>query len=118
MEKDMIPLNDMTENDFWSECRRMWTDVVAWWNSNQHLSIIDLKWKWLIRNNYIGDNKPACECFFCEMSKRGSKIKCHLCPGRKIDSEFDCQDSVYHYRDEPEAFLAKIIEMDEIRKSK
>ena len=56
----MIPLNDMTENDFWSECRRMWTDVVAWWLETRE-NIDDLKIRWLDENDYIMESNEMAE---------------------------------------------------------
>ncbi len=118
-------LQEMTLNQIWRECLRMWKWIVSVWGTSkyEHLCVEELKDIWLERNNYLRINYPNEKCFFCDWQKRHSNFNknfdekhCDNCPGELVNIQFYCCNKSYHYSDHPKAFYNKLLKLDKKRK--
>jgi hypothetical protein len=106
-----------TEDELWSECIRMHTDICQ---AKKDIGYFCLsKFNWLKEHNY-NIYKIAHACFFCQscrIPESESYCNCSMCPGRKVDPDFDCMNPEYDYSKYDFKFVNKLIELNTKRKA-
>ncbi len=92
-------------NDIWRLCRKMWADI------KDESNIDDAKKEWLKKHGFSG---VKAYCFFCTWAATHRNISnfCAVCPGKMVNSRFDCVHETYHYYYKPQKFEAKIRALD------
>jgi len=97
----------------WELCLEMWPDLVAEWKKTGK-DIIVLKGNWMERKGF---EDILNDCFFCHYAGQDEYggADCTNCPAILVDPGFDCKNSNYYYRDKPDLFLAKIVELNKRR---
>ena len=107
-------------DETWHYCLEMWKSIAkkaprrGYSLDEPFDNIEDAKGNWLRENGF----NPACiasQCFFCDYISRYGRPSCSNCPGKEIDSKFDCRDGRYCYYKFPAKFYAKLVELNEIR---
>ena len=98
-------------NDIWRLCRKMWADI-----KDEPNIIIEAKKEWLEKHGFVA-NDVASGCFFCtwavtHCNTGSSGSFCDHCPGRMVDSQFNCTHEIYHYYYKPRKFEVKIKALD------
>lgn len=92
----------------WSHCMSQWRWIIKQIEAGED-DVEDLKDEWNRRRGFgalIAQN-----CFFCEyIEARGghSVSDCHLCPAKKIDSNFHCTNNKYFYENKPFEFWKEL----------
>lgn len=113
-------MKKMALNKTWEECLRMWKWIVERTNNRKYRddTVIYLKRKWLIEHGYNPD-LIVHYCFFCEAAIADNRIlPCDGCPGRKVNSRFQCTNHTYFWKEYPHRFYKKLLELDAKRRSK
>lgn len=114
----------MTLNETWKNCLRMWKWIVEQIDDKKQLNdnnydnhfMPHLKEEFLKKHHFT--KKIESDCFFCEYSNRGCKsFNCRKCPGIKVDPNFDCLDSSYHFMLNPQKFYRKLLRLNARRKA-
>lgn len=83
--------------------------------------VISLKDKWLVDN--YSDSLLA-ECFFCEAAYSRCKLDnrkhgiCYYCPGRIVNSKFQCQNERYAWDKRPIEFYKELCRLNKLRLEK
>ena len=110
----------LTLNYVWSECIKMYTYVVKKKAVGDIRSVSTLKKVWVTRRGYrryeLSEN-----CFFCEYAQRHQiplEHACTSCPGKLVDSHFQCSTPRYNWDDYPDLFLTEILRLDKKRRAK
>ncbi len=107
-------MRKMNLDDTWKYCLQMWKWIATQIKKNPDLDVRLLKTRWVKNHGFYGIDKA---CFFCEyVNKRYAN--CDLCPGRKIDENFECTCHNYSYVHKPIAFYKKLFQLNTIRKAK
>ena len=106
----------MTLNKTWRLCLSMWRWIAEQIRKYGYLSVSDLKKQWLREHGFKKDSIYN-DCFFCEHGEGYSSI-CGLCPGRKVDPHFNCENFDYSYCYEPIAFYNKLRALNRKRLAK
>lgn len=118
-------MKKLSLDETWDLCLQMWK-WIAYHKSrkNDYHSVFLRKDKWL-HDNKFKDGDVLTSCFFCEyVSKRRRRksVDCSLgngadslCPAAKIDEEFCCMNSEYHYADYPIQFYKKLLQLNKKR---
>ena len=114
IEKTYKPFPE-TEDKLWEEQIRMHKDLCE--NDSS-------KSMWLIENGYDSISLKH-NCFFCEQAIRIDprhvcspfKAGCPACPGKLIDSTFNCMDDNYDYSKYDGKFVTKLEELNNKRKA-
>lgn len=111
-------MRKLSTNETWDYTKRMWKWIAFRKDTMLDTrSVLELKRVWLRENapEFVGIEK---DCFFCE--EAGGCSQCHKCPGRAVDSGFNCQghDNPHQYQNHPGAFCREILRLDEIRTAK
>lgn len=81
------------------------------------MDVSTLKREW-IRKWMPGANVDS-NCFFCgyQIQQVGQNdYSCLSCPGKLVNSQFDCRNRTYHYQDEPKKFYQKLLVLDAKRR--
>ncbi len=98
-------------------CLKQWRWIVKQIRAGDPRSVNDLKSAW-VNDNIIGKNVPEGNCFYCEYTSQGNRdgLGCAVCPGRKIDPNFDCMGDDYYYSREPEKFYKELLRHKRLEK--
>ena len=114
-------------NETWVLCLKMWKwiamKVRVAIKAGKEWDVVILKREWLSSHGFE-NIRIYHNCFFCEYAHQHNPHKdirgegCSLCLARKIDKEFDCQDTDYEYDQKPIAFYKKLVELNKIRLKK
>ncbi len=73
-----------------------------------------LKVAWIDKHGF---KDITADCFFCEYDDQkcaSMRDWCNCCPAKKIDPDFHCRNSAYHFSLRPLDFYAKITELYKI----
>ena len=117
-------MKKLTLTQTWTECLRMWRWIatkVRKGNSldvedlKEELDVEDLKEEWARAHGF--ELELENDCFFCDYDEE-HKDDCTFCPGKKVDPEFDCRESDYHFSNKPIAFYNKLVALNRKRKAK
>lgn len=123
----------MNLDQTWKACLHTWSIINQYLKLDSHKNccIDRLKTRALPNDQ----QNMMLNCHFCEYADKafmrwqakqkrlGKKVfsfsdnknMCSFCPGVKVDPDFNCMGTKYHYRDEPFEFYAKIQELNKIR---
>lgn len=109
-------MKELSLDRAWELCMEQWPWIIEEIEADMG-SVSHLKAKWVKRNGF---KCVMANCFFCEYAHQRDKQfytkgDCKDCPGKKVDKNFDCENSEYHYTNDPIAFWHKIQEMNKIR---
>ena len=109
----MRNIDDMTLDEIWEECIRMWTWIVRMKKKYPCRSVAFLKSMWMRINGYsdVSEN-----CFFCHFVRWWDDPRCAICPGALVKRGWRCTEDCHNYTNMPELFLASLIELDAKRK--
>jgi len=111
----------MTLNETWKKCMSMWRWIAKMKRTGDGRGVWKLKEAWMEKRGISG---IELDCFFCGYQKthktkhRASTSNCFVCPGSKVDPEFDCYDEKYSWEDEPIAFYNKLVSLNRKRLKK
>lgn len=97
----------MSLDDIWIECLRMWKWIDEKIGKKEDYDSDDLRENWGKINGYIAG------CFFCEWACRNGS-SCNSCPGKLVDSEFNCFYRTYSYCNYPHKFYQKLVRLHKI----
>jgi hypothetical protein len=97
----------------WKRCLEMWEWIVDE-DKYYPYSIESLKDNW-IKKHYPNDHLRN-DCYFCDY-KNAFENDCVGCPGKLVDSEFDCMSGDYSYDCNPKEFLKKLKKLNKKRLS-
>ena len=100
-------------DDTWKYCMRMWRWIAERVKAGDERNVEQLKDAWLKKEGF-GIDEIEADCFFCERDKRN--ITCRCCPPALIDKEFRCENTDYHFRDEPIKFYKQLRKLNRLRK--
>ena len=103
----------LTIDKTWELCLAMWRWIANERRKGNTAPIYYLKEEWAEKHDYSVDLHE--ECFFCEYGERGDNSGCRLCPGKKVDPDFDCEDRDYHFTLYPIAFYNKLVSLNRKR---
>jgi hypothetical protein len=103
----------MNLNETWKLCLQMWKWVAK--NYNGSISVNYLKERWCEEHDFAGDKQPENSCFFCDYVEERGRDECELCPGRKVDPDFDCYDEKYSFDCKPKEFYKKLVQLNKKR---
>lgn len=105
----------LTLNQTWILCLRMWRWITKEWTGR--ISVVSLKQQWLKANGFTKENILT-NCFFCDFQNNDDGDgSCLKCPGRLVDSGFQCENNAYHYYEKPIAFYKELLRLNRIRKA-
>lgn len=112
-------MKKLTLNQTWRLCLKMWKWIAKQIRDGSKLSVDKLKRKWLKTHT---KDAITNDCYFCEYdqlhsTKRDGPNGCN-CPGNRIEKDFGCMNSDYHFEHKPLKFYAKLLELDKKRKAK
>lgn len=122
-------VKELTLDQIWEECLKMWKWIVENPEAKKCIWVWAAKDAWLIENGYV-PSEVENTCFFCSYSSsidncwndddedEGSWLNCPSCPAKLVDKTFSCHASEYDYLSKPVEFYQKLLELDEIRRSK
>ncbi len=96
----------------WTECLRMWKWIARQKKRGSKKAVVVLKHLWMAEHH--PNLEIGTDCFFCNYANN----YCWRCPTRKIDPDFSCMRSGYHYRTKPTKFYAKLVALNKIRLSR
>lgn len=101
----------------WENCLAMWKWISKVWTPDGD-RVATLKERWINKNG-LPEPSPA-NCFFCDFANEIAKEFnlddiCPVCPGKLISSSFGCQNSKYHYAQNPRVFYQKLVELNKKR---
>ena len=97
-----------TEDELWSECIRIHSDIVRCREEGFKIS----KFEWLRFNGYA-EGSIRNNCFFCQ----SCKYYCPKCPAALVETDFNCMDNSYGYAYYDGKFVTKLKELNKIRKA-
>ncbi len=103
-----------TLNETWKQCLKMWKWIAKEEEGLCRVGVETLKTTWLIKRGFNIDEIKAW-CFFCDYRRDQG---CGICPGRKIDKNFDCQNESYCYYAKPILFYKELLRLNKIRLTK
>ena len=106
-------------DETWTLCLKMWKWIAKKRRESSYkLSVYRLKEEWLTKHGFDPDTVMD-TCFFCEYRiARKDTDECYLCPAVKVNPDFRCSNSSYHYAYKPIAFYKKLAELNKIRLSR
>lgn len=104
----------LTLNKSWELCLKQWAWIAKQIRAGDDRYINTIKEAWLKEKGF---KNIYADCFFCEYTYP-SKSGCNVCPGRKIDKTFDCENIEYDYENKPLKFYAKLKELNRKRMKK
>ena len=110
-------------DETWRLCLKMWKWITKEERkAGDNLSVWALKRRWMDKHGFEDVYQ---NCFFCEYNikhKIGKSFKypldCHLCPVRRIDSTFYCEDGKIDWDEDPIEFYEKLLRLNKIRMAK
>ena len=105
-------------NDTWVLCLKMWKWIAREKNTGNRSAVNALKRQWVEKHGFKDIEST---CFFCDYyfkRRKPDRVDCYLCPGIKVDKNFNCISDEYHYRACPTAFYKKLLQLNKIRKEK
>ena len=107
----------LTLEQTWTLCLQMWKWIAGQIRKDPDISVWRLKAKWLSKHDW--GVSMYCDCFFCDWAggNRGFP-SCPRCPARKIDKDFDCEDTDYDYSLNPIEFYKKLVALNKKRKAR
>lgn len=115
---------NLTLDEAWDKTLAMWTRIAEQWLAmnaagEPYRSVAELKDAWMWSNH--PHDEPASDCYFCEYDDEhmeSDQDACDNCPARLVDPVFDCCNPDYPFDTDPPAFVAKIQELNRIRKDR
>ena len=104
----------LTLKEAWRLCvKGQWHWIQLRIKRGDKRGVEELKKVWMKKHGF--ENIRA-DCFFCAYARQAQERKywCIYCPAKKIDPDFCCSRTAYHYQDRPLDFYAKITELYKI----
>ena len=113
------PKKKLTLDETWKYCLAMYKWIARQCelllSAPTVISIGRLKCKWLEEHGF---SNIEFDCFFCDYRVEKHRMDCRACPGKKVDRNFSCIDSLYSYYGQPTLFYKKLLELNKIRLAK
>ncbi len=112
-------MKKLTLDETWRFCMSLWRWVakevrIRGWE----LGLVEeLKEEWLDKKGFPFGEVDS-NCFFCAYKKNRGYSDCRLCPGRKIDKDFDCFHIDYDFAEEPIKFYNNLVSLNRKRLAK
>ncbi len=108
-------MKKLTLDETWELCLKMWKWINESTKAGSRHNVRQLKEMWTTGNGFVFMEE---DCFFCEYDIRRESQICRLCPGKKVDKTFKCENPIYHYENNPIKFYEKLVELNKIRLAK
>ncbi len=105
-------MNKLTLEKTWTYCLSMWRWIAAQRKAGDNRIVWYLKRAWMENNDF--ENISEC-CFFCEYDFYLGKESCDSCPARKIDKNFYCENTEYHWCNDPIKFYNELVSLNRKR---
>ena len=101
-------------NQTWQKCIAMWKEMIEkYWKRGMYGEEL----KRIYFRNHPKTKVPESKCYFCDFTQHHTE-NCNSCPGKIVDTRFNCLNVSYHYDDSPKAFYRKILQLDKKRNKK
>jgi len=104
-------MKKLTLNQAWTLCLKQWKWIIGELDKGDEGGIRTLERVWCEKHKY---EKICSDCFFCEYNN--GRSGCAFCPAKIIDKNFNCCCvGEYNFFDNPRAFYAKLLSLNEKR---